>query len=110
VREVRTKRSQYQQGSIRKVRKAKGSAWEARVSELLNGRQFRPLAGTTKASMRTLLNNCFNLAANNRMYLVNIKGVSERQKEIQQITVNQFKAASLAWVDILPMQVSTWVE
>jgi hypothetical protein len=119
VRDVSTKRSQYQQGSIRKVRKAKCSAWEVRFSELLNGRQFRPLAGTTKASIRTLLNNCFNLAAKyeyipafqqNRMYLVKIKGVSERQKEIQQITVNQFKAASLAWVDILPMQVSTWVE
>ena len=36
-----TKRSQYQQGSIRKVRKAKGYAWEVRFSEWLNGKRFQ---------------------------------------------------------------------
>ena len=36
-----TKRSQYQQGSIRKVRKAKGYAWEVRFSERLNGKRFQ---------------------------------------------------------------------
>jgi hypothetical protein len=90
VRDVSTKRSQYQQGSIRKVRKAKGSAWEVRFSEWLNGNRFRPLAGNTKATIRTLLSNCFNLPAKyeyfpafqqNRMYLVKIKGVSERKEE-----------------------------
>ena len=39
--EVRVKRSQYQQGSIRKVRKAKGYAWEVRFSEWLNGKRFQ---------------------------------------------------------------------
>lgn len=41
VRDVSTKRSQYQQGSIRKVRKAKGYAWEVRFSEWLNGKRFQ---------------------------------------------------------------------
>jgi hypothetical protein len=74
------------------VRKAKGYVREFRFSEWLNGNRFRPLAGTTRATIRTVLSNCFNLAAKyeyipafqqNRMYLVKIKGVSERQKEIQ---------------------------
>ncbi len=38
---MRTKRSQYQQGSIRKVRKAKGYVWEVRFSEWLNGKRFQ---------------------------------------------------------------------
>lgn len=41
MRDVSTKRSQYQQGSIRKVRKAKGYAWEVRFSEWLNGKRFQ---------------------------------------------------------------------
>jgi hypothetical protein len=74
---------------------------------------------TPGTNLEMKLGNCFNLAAKyeyipafqeNGMYLVKIKGVSERQKGIQQITVKSIKAASLAWVDILPVQVSTWVE
>ncbi len=38
---MRVKRSQYQQGSIRKVRKAKGYAWEVRFSEWLNGKRYQ---------------------------------------------------------------------
>jgi hypothetical protein len=41
VRDVRTKRSQHQQGSIRKLRKAKGYAWEVRFSEWLNGKRYQ---------------------------------------------------------------------
>jgi hypothetical protein len=37
---VRVK-TQYQQGSIRKVSKAKGYAWEVRFSEWLNGKRFQ---------------------------------------------------------------------
>jgi hypothetical protein len=33
--------SQYQQGSIRKVRKAKGYAWDVRFSEWLNGKPYQ---------------------------------------------------------------------
>jgi hypothetical protein len=33
--------SQYQQGSIGKVRKAKGYAWEVRFSEWLNGKRYQ---------------------------------------------------------------------
>ena len=35
------KRSQYQQGSIRKVRKAKGYAWEVRFSDWQNGKRYQ---------------------------------------------------------------------
>jgi integrase len=82
--------------------------------ESLLGEKGRPLAGTTKASIRTLLSNCFNLAAKheyisafhqNPMYLVKIKGVSERQKEIQQITVNQFKVLLADLPEVLKMLV-----
>jgi hypothetical protein len=38
---VSTKRSQYQQGSIRKVDKAKGYAWEVRSSKWRNGKRFQ---------------------------------------------------------------------
>lgn len=38
---MRRKRSQYQQGSIRKVRKAKGYAWEVRFPEWLSGKRFQ---------------------------------------------------------------------
>jgi len=38
---VRTKRSQYQQGSIRKVCKAKGYAWEVCFSDWLDGKRFQ---------------------------------------------------------------------
>ncbi len=67
----------------------------------LCGAKGRPLAGTTKASIRTLLSKCFKLAAkhefisqfeHNPMRLIEVKGVSKRQKEIQQITVEQFKS------------------
>lgn len=67
----------------------------------LCGAKGRPLAGTTKASIRTLLSKCFKLAAkhefisafeHNPMQLIEVKGVSKRQKEIQQITVEQFKS------------------
>ncbi len=67
----------------------------------LRGAKGRPLAGTTKSSIRTLLSKCFKLAAkhefisafeHNPMQLIEVKGVSKRQKEIQQITVEQFKS------------------
>ena len=67
----------------------------------LCGAKGRPLAGTTKSSIRSLLSKCFNLAAKhefisafeeNPMHLVDVKGVSKRQKEIQQITVDQFQS------------------
>ncbi len=41
MRDVRAKRSQYQQSSIRKLRKAKGYVWEVRFSEWLNGQRFQ---------------------------------------------------------------------
>lgn len=67
----------------------------------LCGAKGRPLAGATKASIRTLLSKCFRLAAkhefisafeHNPMHLIEVKGVSKRQKEIQPITVEQFKS------------------
>ena len=69
--------------------------------EKLLGAKGRPLSGTTKSSIRSLLSKCFDLAAKhefisvfekNPMHRVKVKGVSERQKEIQKITVEQFKA------------------
>ena len=67
----------------------------------LCGKEGRPLAGSTKSAIRSLLSKCFKLAAKhefispfkeNPMHLLEVKGVSKRQKEIQQITVEQFKA------------------
>jgi len=78
----------------------------------LRGAKGRPLAGTTKASIRTLLSKCFKLAAkhefisafeHNPMQLIEVKGVSKRQKEIQQITVDQFKAIRTDLPDVLDM-------
>lgn len=80
----------------------------------LRGAKGRPLAGTTKASIRTLLSKCFKLAAkhefisafeHNPMQLIEVKGVSKRQKEIQQITVDQFKALRTDLPDVLDMMV-----
>ncbi len=59
------------------------------------------LAGTTKASIRSIMSVCFNLAAlheyvppmqRNPMSLIKLKGVSKRQKKVAEITVAQFKA------------------
>ncbi|MGB6689397.1 MAG: site-specific integrase [Terracidiphilus sp.] len=58
------------------------------------------LAATTKASIRTVLSQCFRLAAlhefippmgKNPMSLIKLKGVSKRQKPIEGITVEQFR-------------------
>jgi hypothetical protein len=38
---MRAKRAQYQQGSIKKVPRAKGYAWEVRFSEKVNGKQHQ---------------------------------------------------------------------
>jgi integrase len=59
------------------------------------------LAATTKASIRSIMSVCFNLAAlheyippmqRNPMSLIKLKGVSKRQKKIAEVTVAQFKA------------------
>ncbi|HKD60762.1 MAG TPA: tyrosine-type recombinase/integrase [Terracidiphilus sp.] len=59
------------------------------------------LAATTKASIRSVMSVCFNLAAlyeyippmqRNPMSLIKLKGVSKRQKKIPEITFTQFKA------------------
>ena len=80
----------------------------------LRGAPGRPLAGTIKASIRTLLSKCFRLAAkhefisafeHNPMQLIEVKGVSKRQKEIQQITVDQFMAIRTDLPDVLDMMV-----
>jgi integrase len=60
-----------------------------------------PLAATTKASIRSIMSVCYNLAAlheiippmeRNPMSLIKLKGVSKRQKKIPEITFAQFKA------------------
>jgi integrase len=38
---VRTKKSRYQQGSIRRVKRAKGYAWEVRYSEMKDGKRYQ---------------------------------------------------------------------
>jgi len=59
------------------------------------------LAATTKASIRSVMSVCFNLAAlheyippmqRNPMSLIKLKGVSKRQKKIAEVTIEQFKA------------------
>jgi integrase len=59
------------------------------------------LAPTTKASIRSVLSVCFDLAAlhkfipamgQNPMTLVKIKGVSKRQKKVTEVTVEGFQA------------------
>lgn len=201
--EMRTTRTRYQQGTIRKVERAKGFAWEVRFCETVNGKQVRKtmtfhprqypteasvrkaiqaqvalvnerttrgkvdakfeaitelyrsehlptlrhstqqtnkfvlrryiepkwtgvnirnvdplsvtrwlssltdLAPTTKASIRSVMSKCFDLAAlhgytpsndRNPMSLVKIKGTSKREKERTVITIDQFKQL----VDSLP--------
>lgn len=73
-----------------------------------------PLAGTTKALVRSLLSKCFKLATkhefisafeHNPMQLTEVSSVSKRQKEIQQITVDQFKAIRTNLTDVLDMMV-----
>jgi integrase len=58
------------------------------------------LAPTTKASIRSVMSVCFDLAAlhqyippmeKNPMSLVRIKGVSKRKKKITQLTMKQFR-------------------
>ncbi len=58
------------------------------------------LAPTTKASIRSVLSQCFKLAAlhkyisameKNPMSVVTIKGTSKRQKKIRQLTIPDFK-------------------
>ncbi len=60
-----------------------------------------PLAATTKASVRSIMSVCFNLAAlhefippmqRNPMSLIKLKGVSKRQKKVAEVTVDNFKA------------------
>ena len=69
-----------------------------RVTQWLKGLDLAP---TTKASIRTVMSQIFELAAlhgyvsameRNPMSLVKIKGVSKRQKQIQEITTEEFKA------------------
>ena len=69
-----------------------------RVTQWLKGLDLAP---TTKASIRTVMSQIFELAAlhgyvsameRNQMSLVKIKGVSKRQKQIQEITTDEFKA------------------
>ncbi len=69
-----------------------------RVTQWLKGLDLAP---TTKASIRTVMSQIFELAAlhgyvpameRNPMSLVKIKGVSKRQKHIQEITTDEFKA------------------
>lgn len=59
------------------------------------------LAATTKASIRSIMSVCFNLAAlheympamqRNPMSLIKLKGVSKRQKKVVEVTIDQFKA------------------
>ena len=59
------------------------------------------LAATTKASIRSIMSMCFNLAAlheyippmqRNPMTLIRLKGVSKRQKKVTEITVDNFRA------------------
>jgi len=59
------------------------------------------LAATTKASIRSIMSVCFNLAAlhefvppmqRNPMSLIKLKGVGKRQKKVPEITVDKFKA------------------
>ncbi|MGA3129703.1 MAG: tyrosine-type recombinase/integrase [Terracidiphilus sp.] len=59
------------------------------------------LAATTKASIRSIMSVCFDLAAlheyippmqRNPMSLIKLKGVSKRQKKVPEITVDKFKA------------------
>gem|GEM_PF-2216800 len=80
----------------------------------LRGGKGRPLAGTTKSAIRTLLSKCFKLAAkhefisafeHNPMQLIEVKGVTKRQKEIQQITVEQFKVIRADLSEVLNMLV-----
>lgn len=58
------------------------------------------LAPTTKASIRSVLSQCFELAAlheyipaieRNPMKLIKIRGTSKRQKKVQPITTEQFR-------------------
>src|SRR6185437_16892645 len=58
------------------------------------------LAATTKASIRSVMSVCFNIAAlhefvppmeRNPLSLIKLKGVSKRQKKIPEITFAQFK-------------------
>ena len=59
------------------------------------------LAPTTKASIRSVLSVCFNLAAlheyippmeRNPMSLIRLKGVTKRQRKVAEITIDNFKA------------------
>lgn len=192
---MKSRKARYQQGSIKRVKRAKGYAWEVRLSEKVNGkrkqrcltfdgneyrtekdvrkaieltvsqinsgtasakadstfnevtaiyrsdhlpglqhstqqlnayllsrfieprfskvhiRDIKPLvistwirelelAPTTKASIRSVMSVCYDLAAlhefvppmeKNPMTLIKIKGVSKRQKKIPQITVEDFQ-------------------
>jgi integrase len=80
----------------------------------LRGAKGRPLAGTTKSSIRSLLSKCFDLAAKhefisafekNPMHRVEVKGVSKRQKEVQRITVDQFRSIRRDLPEVLNMLV-----
>jgi integrase len=59
-----------------------------------------PLEATTKASIRSMMSVCFNLAAlhefippmqRNPMSLIKLKGVSKRPKKVAELTVDTFK-------------------
>lgn len=71
------------------------------------------LAATTKAAVRSVMSQCFHLAAlegfmppdQNPMSIVRIKGTSKRQKSITILTQDQFKSL----VDALPSPVNVMV-
>jgi integrase len=80
----------------------------------LTGKQGKPLAATTKASIRSVLSVCFTLAAlhefippmqSNPMSLIKLKGVSKRQKKIVQVTVEGFGKLLSALPEPLNMMV-----
>ena len=67
---------------------------------VINWMKELPLAPSTKAAIRSVLSQCFELAAlheftpateRNPMSLVRIKGSSKRQKKIAQLTIAQFR-------------------
>ena len=80
-------------------------AWIASIKGLKrvgNGLEndFKPLAPTTKAGIRSVMSQCFELAAlhayipateRNPMSLVKIKGVGRREREIIVLTQDQFR-------------------
>lgn len=76
--------------------------WLTGIKGLKKGLEadFKPLAPTTKAGIRSVMHQCFELAAlhgyipateRNPMSLVKIKGVGKREREIIVLTQDQFR-------------------